>query len=155
MLMDRPCPWLALCCLLPAAVLQAQSTKAELFGTLFDPSHLVLSGATVEVVNTLTNASVSMSTDASGAFHFTALPAATYQLRVAKAGFNTLRRDGLVLRTGDRIHLDLLLSVGDVSQSVDVTAGTPLLQTNRGTTSFVLEQKQAVTLPLDGRNFVP
>ena len=61
----------------------------------------------------------------------------------------------MALRVGDRLSLDLDLKIGDVSQAVEVTAAAPLLQSNRGTASFVVEQKKIVTLPLDGRNFVP
>ena len=61
----------------------------------------------------------------------------------------------LCLRVGDRIGIDLDLRVGDSRQSVRVTAAAPLLQANRGTVSFVVEQRKVVTLPLDGRNFVP
>jgi hypothetical protein len=56
---------------------------------------------------------------------------------------------------GDRVSLDLELLVGEVSQAIEVTASAPLLQSSRGTASFVVEQKKLVTLPLDGRNFVP
>ena len=74
---------------------------------------------------------------------------------LSKQGFATLHRDGIVIRVGDQISLDLELRVGDVSQSVEVTAAAPLLQSSRGTASFVVEQKKMVSLPLDGRNFVP
>src|SRR5262249_45020974 len=50
---------------------------------------------------------------------------------------------------------DLALQIGGVTQSVDVTSEAPLLQSNRGTVSFVVERQKVVTLPLDGRNFVP
>src|SRR5204862_7295333 len=53
------------------------------------------------------------------------------------------------------ISLDLPLQIGGVTESVNVTAAAPLLQSNRGTVSFVVEQQKLVTLPLDGRNFIP
>jgi hypothetical protein len=66
-----------------------------------------------------------------------------------------LRRGGVTLRIGDQVSVDLALQIGAVEQSVDVIAATPLLQASRGTVSFVVEQKKVVTLPLDGRNFIP
>jgi hypothetical protein len=66
-----------------------------------------------------------------------------------------LQREGIVLRVGDRVALDLSLVLGDASQRVEVTEAPPLLQSTRGTVSFVVEQRKVVTLPLDGRNFVP
>jgi hypothetical protein len=132
-----------------------QSTKAELFGAVRDPEMLPVNGATVDLINTATDTKLSTVSDSTGAYHFFALPAGAYRITIVKRGFATLRRDGIVLRVGDRIDLSLDLRVGDVSQSVEVTAAAPLLQAIRGTSSFVVEQKKVVALPLDGRNFVP
>jgi hypothetical protein len=133
----------------------AQSTKAELFGVIRDPGALPVNGAAVELTNVGTDVKSSLNTAIDGAYNFFALPAGTYQVKVMKAGFSVLRREGLVLRVGDRLSLDLELKVGEISQSVEVTAAAPLLQSSRGTASFVVEQKKVVSLPLDGRNFVP
>ena len=135
--------------------LRAQSTKAELFGTIRDPGGLPVNAAAVELINTGTDTKLSTEADTTGAYHFFALPAGSYRINVVKDGFATLRRDGIVVRVGDQTSLDLELKVGDVSQSVEVTAAAPLLQSTRGTASFVVEQKRVVALPLDGRNFVP
>jgi hypothetical protein len=135
--------------------LRAQSTKAELFGTVHDPRSLPVNGAAVDLINTATDTRLSVVSAEDGNYHFFALPAGTYRIEVGKEGFATLRRDGVVLRVGDQINLDLELRVGDVSQAIEVTAAAPLLQSTRGTASFVVEQKKVVALPLDGRNFVP
>lgn len=138
-----------------ATAVSAQSTKAELAGVLRDPASLPIAGASVELAGTATGATMATVSDSNGAWHFSALPPGTYSLTVARDGFTTLRRDDLVLRVGDCVHLDLDLAVGDVSQSVVVTAEPPLLHTTRGGASYVVEQQKVVTLPLDGRNFVP
>lgn len=135
--------------------LLGQSTKAELFGVVRDPGALPVNGATVDLTNIGTDVKLSVTSDADGSYTFLALPAGTYRIDVIKEGFAGLRREGLVLRVGDRLGLDLELRVGEVSQSVEVTAAAPLLQSSRGTASFVVEQKRVVSLPLDGRNFVP
>lgn len=135
--------------------LQAQSTKAELFGTVRDPGNLSVNDAIVELTNTGTETKLSVATDINGNYHFFALPAGTYRISVAKEGFTTLRRDGIALRVGDQVNLELELRVGDVSQSIEVTAAAPLLQSTRGTASLVVEQKKVISLPLDGRNFIP
>ena len=138
-----------------ASTLCAQSTKAELFGIVRDPSGLAVAGAAVDLVNTATEAKLAVQSGTEGNYHFFALPAGTYRIDIVKQGFATLHRDGIVIRVGDQISLDLELRVGEVSQSVEVTAAAPLLQSSRGTASFVVEQKKMVSLPLDGRNFVP
>lgn len=140
-------------CLAP--YLSAQSTKAELFGLVRDPSRLPVRAAIVELTNVGTGLKSSCSTGEDGAYQFLASPAGDYQLSVSKAGFAVLKRDGINLRVGDRLELALDLTLGDASQIVEVTAAVPLLQFNRGTVSFVVEQKKLVAVPLDGRNFVP
>src|SRR5262245_20028096 len=83
------------------STLLAQSTKAELFGILRDPSGLPVGAANVELVNTGTEIKSSAETDTDGSYHFYALSAGSYKLSVAKQGFTTLQRDGIVLRVGD------------------------------------------------------
>ncbi len=142
---------LALC----VGSVRAQSTKAELFGLIRDPGKLPVSGAAVELVHAGTGVKLSVTSQSNGGFHFFALPAGTYRVTVAKEGFASHRRAGIVLRVGDRVDLDLDLRIGDIAQSIEVTAAAPLLQASRGTAGFVVEQKRVVGLPLDGRNFVP
>lgn len=141
--------------LLTTLAAPAQSTKAELLGTIHDPSGLPVKAATVELTNTATARTATTTTSDDGAWQFLALPPGGYQLRIAKSGFALLKRDGITLRVGDRIVLDLNLQLGDARQTVEVNAAASLLQAARGTVSFVVEQKKVVTLPLDGRNFVP
>jgi hypothetical protein len=135
--------------------LLAQSTKVELSGLVQDPSGLAIAGADVRVLNMNTQAELSGATDAEGRYHFLALQPGSYAITVSKPGFASQRRDGIVLRVGDQVTLDFPLPIGEVAEAVSVTAEAPLLQTSRGTVSFVVDQKKVVTLPLDGRNFVP
>jgi len=134
--------------------LHAQSTKVELSGIITDHSGLPVEGAQVQLLNTNTDVAQSVISSAFGGYHFFALQPGSYAITVTKTGFAVLRRD-VVLRVGDQIALDLGLQIGALSESVNVTAATPLLQASRGTVSFVVEQQKVVTLPLDGRNFIP
>jgi len=135
--------------------LNAQSTKAELSGLVLDPASLPIAGADVRLLNMSTDAEQSVSSGPDGRYHFFALLPGTYTISVTKSGFAALNRGGVTLRVGDQVSLDLGLQIGGVEQSVEVTSATPLLQASRGTVSFVVEQKKVVTLPLDGRNFIP
>src|SRR5262245_43257983 len=105
--------------------LRAQSTKAELFGVVRDPSSLAVENAEVRLVDRRTGAKQLASTDTEGRYHFFALRPGTYSIAVAKPGFAVLQRDGLVLRVGDRIAVDLDLRIGSVGESVTVTAEAP------------------------------
>ncbi|MBY0374290.1 MAG: TonB-dependent receptor [Bryobacteraceae bacterium] len=127
----------------------------ELHGLLRDPAGSPLPNATVRLAHPALNVPLSQSTAPDGGFHFVALPTGTYTLTVSHPGFATLSRTGLTLRAADRLSLDLTLSLGDVSQSLDVSADIPSLTQSRGTVSFQLDQQRIVNLPIDGRNFVP
>ena len=138
-----------------ALSVDAQSTKSELLGVVRDPGGLPVRSASVTLKNIATGVDVSTSTGGDGSYQFLAAPSGDYRLTVSKEGFALLRRDGIAVRVGDRLTLDLVLNLGPANQTVSVTAAAPLLQSSRGTSSFVLEQKKVVALPLDGRNFVP
>jgi hypothetical protein len=86
----------------PLGPASAQANKAELFGVVRDPGNLPVNGATVDLVNTGTEAKLSVISDASGSYHFFALPAGTYCVTVTKDGLAKLRRDGITLRVGDQ-----------------------------------------------------
>ena len=135
---------------------QAQATKAEVLGTVRDPSGGAIFGARTEILNRATGAVNATTTSDDGSFHLLALTPGTYQVSVTKAGFKTVRREGVTLSVGDRLQLDIELRVADLSEMVEVTEPTtPMLQDARGSVGFVVDQKKIVTLPLDGRNFVP
>ena len=97
----------------------------------------------------------STSTDERGEYHLLGLPAGRYTLVVEHLGFRTYRQYGIALRLGDRTSIDVNLVVGQPAQSIDVTAAAPLLQTASGDVSQNVDGKQVVSLPLDGRNFIP
>jgi len=144
---------LLLVCSVPSGF--AQSTKADLLGVIRDPAGLPVAAAEVELRNPATGLLFSQATGLDGGYQFLALPAGEYQLAITKLRFAPLKREKILLRVGDRLVLDVDLRLGDASQTVEVTAAPPLLQATRGTVSFVVEQRKVVTLPLDGRNFVP
>ena len=73
--------------------------------------------------------------DERGEYHVLGLPAGQYVLTVEQPGFRMYRQSGITLRLGDRTALDVKLQVGQPSQSVEVTAAAPLLQTASGEVS--------------------
>jgi carboxypeptidase family protein/TonB-dependent receptor-like protein len=141
--------------LLGVSLCYAQAGKAEIFGLVLDAGGLPVPQATVELEDQATLVKQTSATSERGEYHFFGLGPGIYRVSVVKQGFREYRQEGLQLRVADRIPLDIRLEVGDVVQTLEVTAAAPLLQATTGTVSLVVEQKKVVTLPLDGRNFIP
>jgi hypothetical protein len=133
----------------------AAAGSADLTGVVRDPAQLPVSGAEVRLTEEATRVERRASTDPTGAYHFFGVPPGQYQMRVTSPGFRETVVNGIRLDTGDKRIVDIALELAARSQTVDVVAATPLLHAESGTVSFVVERRQAATLPLDGRNFVP
>jgi Carboxypeptidase regulatory-like domain len=138
-----------------AALCFGQAGRAELFGTIQDPSGLPVSKAKVEAQDQATMARYAVLSDERGEYHILGLPSGQYLLAVEMTGFHLYRQSGITLRLADRIAIDVKLEVGLPSQSVEVTTAAPLLQTASGEMSLNVDEGKISTLPLDGRNFIP
>src|SRR5947209_13887845 len=132
-----------------------QSGTAELFGTVWDQTDLPVSNARIEARETATGAVFAVSTDQQGRYHLLGLAAGGYALSVAKQGFREYEQTGLTLRIGDQVSQDIRLEVGSAAETVQVNEQVSQLQTASGSVSFGVDEKKIVTMPLDGRNFVP
>ena len=133
----------------------AQAGRAELFGTILDPSNLPVANAKIQAEDQATMVRYAATSDERGEYHILGLPASQYVLTAEQPGFRTYRQSGITLRLADRTLLDAKLEIGQPAQSVDVTAAAPLLQTASGEVSQNVDAEKIVTLPLDGRNFIP
>ena len=138
---------------LVAAPAFAQLQAGRIVGTVFDPQKAGIPGATVTVTNVATNLSRSAVTDAEGNYVVTPLDPGTYNVTAEVPGFQTTRREGLVLTVGQAARVELTLNLGTLSTEVQVTAETPLLNTESATLSEVITNEQIVDLPLNGRGF--
>ena len=132
-----------------------QAGRAELFGTIQDPSGSAVKDAKIELQENATGARFSAGSGARGEYHLLGLPVDEYVLTVEKTGFRTYRQSGMMFRLGDQTALDIKLDIGSASDSVNVTAQAPLLQTASGSVSTDVDKAKVETLPLDGRNFIP
>ena len=120
----------------------------SLDGTVADPSGAVVAAVAIEVTNEATGVTASAKSDAEGRFHFLSLPPGEYRLLAAGSGFAPVRKDGVRLHAGIRIEIALVLPLADAGESIDVRPAP-------SDAGFTFEQRKIVTLPLDGRNFVP
>lgn len=140
--------------LLAVALLPAQQITGTVTGMATDPSGAVLPGVQVQLKNLRTNAVREAVTDASGAYSFPFLPAASYSLSATAQGFQTYQVDSFTLQVGQTARLDLALEIGDVSQTVSVSASALALQTESASVGAVIDSAKIVDLPLNGRNFI-
>jgi len=138
--------------LLACAVLYGQEFRANISGTVTDPSGAPISGARVEVVSVERQVRYDATSNDAGIYLIRFLPPGTYTLTVQKEGFKRAQRDGLAAQGADRLSVDVRMEVGGVTESVTVTGQTPLLATETASRSVTLEQKYVDDLPTSGRN---
>jgi Carboxypeptidase regulatory-like domain len=131
----------------------AQTTTADVVGTVTDTSGAVVPGATVTMTNVGTNVSQTTVSNASGDYVFTLLQVGNYSEKVEAKGFKTFLTPSLALSAGDRARVDAKLEVGDVTQTVEVSGSVaPALQTDTATIGALVTAQAVEDVPLDGRN---
>ena len=147
-------PFIVVLAALCAGTAQAQVDTGSILGTIRDKSGAVVPGATVSVREATTNALTTLIADAAGNYVATPLRIGTYSVSVELAGFKTETREGIVLRVQDRLRLDFELEPGDIKESVVVTGEAPLVQSETSSLGEVVDTRQIVGLPLNGRNYI-
>jgi len=130
----------------------AQGVSARLEGLVTDQSEAVIPGVNVFVINEATNVSHEAITNETGRYVLVALPPGTYRVEAELPGFKRIVRGGVLLQVGDARTVNLTLEPGDVSERVNVIAETPLMDLTTTKIGAVIEQRQIVDLPLNGRN---
>lgn len=137
--------------MLVASIALAQSL-GTLTGTVVDPTRAVVPQVDVTCRNTQTGLTYHAVTNAEGLFRFADLPIGMYELTVAPAGFERLVRSNLEMLTGRTIDVTLELKVGESSQSLEVTAAAPIVQTTTSEVQTTFSSRNTRELPLNGRN---
>lgn len=135
-----------------AQPVQAQVITGSVLGTVADSSGAMVAGAEVRLTNVETGVVRRAQTDSTGNYRFLLLPSSTYTLEASAAGFKNFRREGIVVEVDRSLSVPVVLELGDVSQTVEVTAGTPLLEPNTSSLGAVMETRKIESLPLNGRN---
>lgn len=131
-----------------------QAGNAEINGTVTDSSAAVVAGATVTISNPATGFSRALKTNDQGIYSAPALQPGVYSIKVEMQGFQAQSRGNIELQVGQAANIDFALSVGNVSEVVEVTGGAPVLETESTSVGTVIENKRIVELPLNGRNYL-
>ncbi len=141
---------LLLCFLILSATFAgAQTETATLRGIVTDPSNLNVPGAEIVLTDLATNQEVRrVLSDGNGNFEIPALKPGLYRVKVDLSGFRSFIADSLKLDPGQIRRLDIALQVGTTAETVTVTAGAAVIQTETGTISGELDQKKFLDRPL-------
>jgi hypothetical protein len=143
----------ALAVVLCSPILRAQSTNASITGRVTDPSKALIAGAKAAAVSSGTSFRYAAATNGSGEYYLTNLPPGTYRIEIEKTGFKKLIKPDVTLHVQDAIELNFELTLGSMSETITVEAGAPLVNTESGTVSTVIDRTFVDNLPLNGRSF--
>jgi hypothetical protein len=126
----------------------AQSNTGSLSGTITDQSSGAVPGATVTATHSETGLKTKTESTDAGVYVFASLPVGVYEVTIEKTGFKKLNRKNIEVRVAQRLALDLVMEVGNVSDSVEVTAQAPLLDAESSEKGQNFSNKLMSTLPL-------
>jgi hypothetical protein len=136
-------------------IVRAQEFRGSISGKITEASGAAVPNATVIVTSASTNASVTSTTNEAGDFTVLYLTPGSYRVTVEAKGFKKSKRDDIEVRVGDRLSLEIVLEVGNVNETVNVTAESPLLDTSSASAGQVIDRRRIADLPLsDGNPFV-
>jgi hypothetical protein len=130
----------------------AQSTYGSVSGAITDASGGLIQGAHVTLTSTDTGSKLEQDTGSDGLYTFSNVFPGRYKVSVEKSGFKRIQQNDVVVQVQQTSRIDLVLQLGEVSQTVEVTAETPLLQPDTSSLGQVVDQRKANEIPLNGRN---
>jgi hypothetical protein len=139
---------------LMAASAAAQSTTGTILGKVTDSGGLVLPGATVTVKNTETGLTRTVVTDGEGSYIVSGLPPGLHQLEVALSGFRPFRQDAFRLATAQNARVDAQLSIGGLTEQVEVVANAVRVDTTSSSVSTNIDPQRVSELPMVNRSLL-
>jgi len=129
-----------------------QVATGNIRGTVVDSSEGVIANVTITLINVNTGARRVVTTNANGDFNAPFMPLGGYQITAEIAGFQRKTISGIKLQVDQTAVIRILLEPGAVTQTVEVTSAAPLLESQTSSLGQVIENKQILELPLNGRN---
>ena len=144
--------WFGVFLMLVSMICFGQITSSTIVGTVTDASGANVPGAQVTAVNTDTNLSRTVKTNAQGEYRLEFLPVGTYRVEVTAGGFQKLVRSGVVVEIAQPTRADAQLQLGQVSQTVEVTSEVPLVNTATAEIGRTVDTKEIENLPIVNRN---
>ena len=130
----------------------AQVFTGTITGTVSDPGSAPISGAIVRLKNTATSEPKQVMSGSDGLYVFSQILPGSYDVSVEMAGFRKALTTGAVLRVNQTLEVNFAMQLGEVSQTVEVTAGVSLLDTQSANRAVTLDQQTVLDLPVNARN---
>ncbi|MBI3278516.1 MAG: TonB-dependent receptor [Acidobacteria bacterium] len=143
--------WLVISALLVAAPAFAQRDLGTITGTVLDSTGSVVPGAKVNITSEATGVTSTTETGSTGVYVRPALPPGTYTVEVEAAGFKKALQKGIPVTAGDRVQVNMTLEVGQVTESIEVSAAPVLLQSESTIVGQNLNSRNVSELPLGGQ----
>jgi Carboxypeptidase regulatory-like domain len=137
-----------------ARTASAQAVTGTILGTVADTTGAVLPGVSVTVKHTETGFTRTLTSDANGEYTAASVPTGTYTVTGEISGFKSVSLSNVQVGVDQRVRADIKLEVGAMTESVEIVAQTPLVQTSSSDLSTTVTEEQIKQLPLNGRNFV-
>ena len=132
----------------------ALAQEAQVSGRISDASGGVIPDVKVKITNTDTGSVRDTKTNSLGLYTLPLLQPGNYKINAEKQGFRPSQQAGIVLLVDQRATLDITMEVGQLTQEVEVTAAPLLLDTVEPSVGQVIENRQVVEIPLNGRNYI-
>jgi hypothetical protein len=137
---------------LPNALKAQTAGEGTITGTVTDSTGAIIPNATVTATNTATNVSTTRTTSSAGAYTIAPLQPGTYSLQVAAKGFKTLTQENLDVVALGEFGFNPVLTLGEATDTVLVTAAPPVIDTTNATINLVMENQTYANLPLQMNN---
>lgn len=137
--------------LLLAVAAYGQRDLGTITGTITDPQGAAIASAKITITEDATGLTYQVESGSSGEYARPLLKPGTYTVTVEAPGFRRAAQQNVLVTAGDRIGVSITLSVGDISQAIEVSAAAPLLQTENTTLGAALGSRPMSELPLGGQ----
>src|SRR5260370_3794056 len=142
----RTCSFIAVF-LAVLSALHGQESRGTILGRIADQSGSVIVGAKVEATNTATGVHYTSTSNGTGDYILPFLIPGDYEIVVESRGFRTSKRQGITVRESDRVTIDTTMQLGEASQSVQVQAESPILDTSTASLGIVVDRRALSDLP--------
>jgi outer membrane receptor protein involved in Fe transport len=153
--------WRALACAIgvcltifaPAGA-RAQSATGSIEGTIVDQTGALMPGVTVTATQSATGTTRTVVTDENGVFRIPLLAVGVYDVSAELAGFTSRKLPEITVTVGQTVTLRVQMAVSGVAETVNVSGGTPVIETSRTQVSSTITEASVQNLPVNGRNFI-